>query len=92
MVQVHVPQGVGVRVPPWAPTIRKQSSLKRTFFSPINNEAHKQSIALRGIINQIAMLQKTPLIYFSSLGMGRRAAKNCLVALIHENFLASSAT
>jgi hypothetical protein len=35
MVQVHVPQGVGVRVPPWAPTMRKQSSLKRAFFSSI---------------------------------------------------------
>ena len=90
MVQVHVPQGVGVRVPPWAPTIRKQSSLKRTFFSYVDFCGLQSKTS--DFINQIAMLQKTPLIYFSSLGMGRRAAKNCLVALIHENFLASSAT
>ena len=34
MVQVHVPQGVGVRVPPWAPCQREKSSRKRAFFSP----------------------------------------------------------
>src|SRR5689334_10298274 len=29
MVQVHVPQGVGVRVPPWAPKIPQKSLLQR---------------------------------------------------------------
>src|SRR5690349_4607289 len=31
MVQVHVPRGVGVRVPPWAPKIPRKSFLREAF-------------------------------------------------------------
>jgi hypothetical protein len=35
MVQVHAPQGVGVRVPSWAPEVEKPRAIARGFFCPV---------------------------------------------------------
>ena len=55
MVQVHVPQGVGVRVPPWAPNIRNPLIRQRVFSFVLSVfiQAHTTTSDLQHVAFQI---------------------------------------